>query len=139
MRAHSAFRLLAPGVAALLLALAAGCSTTQPPAEDDDAATGPAAPAPEPVPMPAPDPEPAAHAELPDLPPATVGCDPAPVVEGMLGQPADAALQSRARVAAGAGTLRVIRTGTAVTDDYRPGRLNLQVDAGDLLSGAYCG
>lgn len=137
MRAHSAFRFLAPGVAALLLALAAGCSTTQPPAEDDDAATGTAAPAPEP--MPAPDPEPAAHAELPDLPPATVGCDPAPVVEGMLGQPADAALQSRARVAAGAGTLRVIRTGTAVTDDYRPGRLNLQVDAGDLLSGAYCG
>lgn len=137
MRAHSAFRLLAPGIAALLLALAAGCSTTQPPAEDDGATTGTEAPAPEP--MPAPDPEPAAHADLPDLPPATVGCDPAPVVEGMLGQPADAALQSRARAAAGAGTLRVIRAGSAVTDDYRPGRLNLQVDAGDLLAGAYCG
>ena len=34
---------------------------------------------------------------------------------------------------------RVIEPGTAVTEDYRPDRLNIDVDAGDRITGVWCG
>lgn len=37
-----------------------------------------------------------------------------------------------------AGT-RIIEPGTAVTEDYRPDRLNIDVDAGGTITGVWCG
>jgi hypothetical protein len=73
-----------------------------------------------------------------ETPPATMGCDPAPV-QSLLGQVATPALQSRARADAGAEDLRVLAPGQAASKEYRAGRLNLQLDAGDRLIRAYCG
>lgn len=73
-----------------------------------------------------------------ETPPATLGCDPAPV-QSLLGQVATAELQSRARSDAGADSLRVLAPGQAASTDYRAGRLNLQLDADRRLTRAYCG
>jgi hypothetical protein len=56
-----------------------------------------------------------------------------------IGQFFDEALGERAREAAGAEFLRVIRPGDAVTMDWRPERLNLELDAAGRVSGARCG
>jgi hypothetical protein len=34
---------------------------------------------------------------------------------------------------------RVIEPGTAVTEDYRPTRLNIDVDASGTITGVWCG
>ncbi|MGI8561134.1 MAG: I78 family peptidase inhibitor [Luteimonas sp.] len=73
-----------------------------------------------------------------ETPPATMGCDPAPV-QSLLGQEvATPALQSRARADGGAESLRVLAPGQAASREYRAGRLNLQLDAGAHLIRAYC-
>jgi len=36
-------------------------------------------------------------------------------------------------------TLRVIRPGTAVTEEYSETRLNVEVDGADRITGAWCG
>jgi len=73
-----------------------------------------------------------------DVPPATVGCDPAPV-QSMLGEVAGPGLEARARDAAGARTVRTLAPGQAVTREYAEGRLNLQLGADRRLARAYCG
>ena len=37
------------------------------------------------------------------------------------------------------GTLRVITPGMAVTEDYSETRLNVEIDAAGLITGAWCG
>ncbi len=56
-----------------------------------------------------------------------------------LGQPFDQALGERARTGAGAELLRVIRPGDAVTMDFRPERLNLELDSEGRVAEARCG
>lgn len=73
-----------------------------------------------------------------DTPPATVGCDPAPV-QALVGNPVDSALETRARAAAGAGMVRVLQPGQGATRDYREGRLTLYVGADGRLERAHCG
>lgn len=84
---------------------------------------------------------PPARAALPaddETSPATFGCDPAPVRE-FVGQAASPALRARARADVGADSVRSIAPGEAITDDYRAGRLNLILDAGNRIRHAYCG
>lgn len=73
-----------------------------------------------------------------ETPPATLGCDPAPV-QSMLGEVFSPALQARARSAAGAETARSLPPSQAATSDYRAGRLNLQLGADGRLQRAFCG
>lgn len=56
-----------------------------------------------------------------------------------VGQPASAANVEAARAAAAAGTVRVISPGQAVTMDYRPDRLNIDVDAQRVIIKLRCG
>jgi hypothetical protein len=44
-----------------------------------------------------------------------------------------------ARLASGASSVRVIRPGTMVTKDFRTDRLNLDVDAQEMVTAARCG
>ena len=81
---------------------------------------------------------PAADTPAEDVPPATVGCDPARV-QPMLGEVASSELAARARDAAGARTVRTLAPGQAVTREYAEGRLNLQLDAEQRVVHAYCG
>ncbi|HST44042.1 MAG TPA: I78 family peptidase inhibitor, partial [Luteimonas sp.] len=43
------------------------------------------------------------------------------------------------REAAGAGSMRVLRPGQAVTMEFNPTRLNLDVDAAGRVTAARCG
>jgi hypothetical protein len=71
-------------------------------------------------------------------PPAMEECD-ASELGFVAGQPFSEALQARAKEAAGARTVRVIRPGQPVTMDYGLDRLNLELDAQDKVINARCG
>lgn len=58
---------------------------------------------------------------------------------GFVGRPATAALGTEARRAAGAASVRWIRSDTAVTMDYRTDRLNIELDAGNRVTRLRCG
>ena len=58
--------------------------------------------------------------------------------EGFIGKPGDAVAED-ARAAAGATSVRVIRPGQAVTDDYRVDRLNLETDDAGIVVRVRCG
>ena len=65
-------------------------------------------------------------------------CD-AGKVQWMIGALADAAQVERARIAAGAASVRVIAEGMMVTQDYREDRLNLDLDARGRIRAVRCG
>ena len=65
-------------------------------------------------------------------------CD-AKAAQQFVGQVLDEAVAERARAAAGARGLRVIRPGMAVTADYRAGRLNIDVDDSGRITRVHCG
>ncbi len=70
----------------------------------------------------------------PGLPPAPVenACG-ADALQGLVGQPASVLETMRF------GTeTRIIRPGTAVTMDYRPDRLNIDIDAREWITRVYC-
>ncbi len=126
-----------PLSAALLLSLAA-CAGA-PPATTP---TGTQAAVPrelDPV-MPAPTPPPVSSTS-----PAADGSDTAAAcsadaAQSFVGKPATEANVAAARVAAGAkGGVRVIAPGMAVTMDFRPDRLNLEVDAQRIITTVRCG
>lgn len=48
-------------------------------------------------------------------------------------------LGAEVQEASGARTMRAIRPGQAVTMDYRPDRLNVELDANDRINRVYCG
>jgi hypothetical protein len=56
----------------------------------------------------------------------------------MVGKPFDAALQKDAMAKTGAKLVRVIRPGDVVTKDYRPNRLNIDLDAQDVVVSLRC-
>lgn len=70
-------------------------------------------------------------------PPTEGGVCNADAAQPFVGQPASAAEQARA--ASGARTMRLIRPGQAVTMDYRPDRLNVELDASDSIVKLSCG
>lgn len=65
-------------------------------------------------------------------------CD-AGKVQWLIGELPDAALLERARIAAGAASVRVIADGMMVTQDYREDRLNLDLDAQGRVRAVRCG
>jgi hypothetical protein len=73
----------------------------------------------------------------PPTPPAEDGACNADAAQSFVGKPASAAEQARA--ASGARTMRLIRPGQAVTMDYRPDRLNIELDASDSMVKLSCG
>lgn len=78
---------------------------------------------------------------LPEAPTAetpAMTCD-ATLVQWTLGQVADEALVAKAKTDSGSERMRVIKPGMAVTMDYREDRLNLDVDADNKVTRAYCG
>jgi hypothetical protein len=65
-------------------------------------------------------------------------CDATPLA-WTIGQVADDALVERARVQAGAKTVRVIRPGVMITNDFSAQRLNLRVDVERKVLAYNCG
>ena len=65
-------------------------------------------------------------------------CD-AKAAERYVGELLDEAVGERAKAAAGARGVRVIRPGMAVTMDYRAGRLNIEVDEDGRIVKVHCG
>ncbi len=68
----------------------------------------------------------------PSLPPPDA-CG-ASALQGLLGQPASVLQAMRF-----AGPVRVIRPGMAVTMDYSPERLNIEIDAEEIIARVTCG
>jgi len=82
------------------------------------------------------------------VPPAETPAQTTPVAEancsaeaagGLIGKRYSADAVEKARLAAGARTLRIIRPGMAVTMDYRADRLNLDLDDKDVVTRVHCG
>ena len=85
---------------------------------------GCAQPAPAPVPAPLP------------APPGECAAEPARLLEGKV---FGADIQAQAQRLAGARSVRVIRPGQAVTMDFNPFRLNIELDASDRVLRVRCG
>jgi hypothetical protein len=71
-------------------------------------------------------------------PPATPGCD-ADAVQGLVGHVASADVVEKARVAAGAQIARTLKPGQMVTMEYHASRLNIDVDANNVITNVRCG
>ena len=69
---------------------------------------------------------------------STALCD-ADKVPDVVGQSPTPAIQERARTAAGAQVVRVLRHDQVVTLEYRVGRLNLVLDPAGRIASANCG
>jgi hypothetical protein len=85
-------------------------------------------------------PQPASTESRPDRtePNPSGECD-ATRAQSLIGNQGDAALGREALDRTGARTLRWIRPGQAVTMDYSPQRLNIELDARDRVKGFSCG
>lgn len=94
--------------------------------------TGPTSPGNPPPAAPRPNPP------APVPPPSSATCDPGPA-HFAVHQPASKELLERARVAAGAATARFLRPNEAVTLEYVGSRLNLGLDAQDIVRVVTCG
>ena len=92
--------------------------------------------------------EPAADPSRPPSPPPPPGSEPGPPehqdrcdhrkAQWVLGHTASTRLLEQARVAAGAEVARFLRFGEATTLEYRMGRLNLGLDAREIVRRAEC-
>ncbi|MET0808531.1 MAG: I78 family peptidase inhibitor [Pseudoxanthomonas sp.] len=82
-------------------------------------------------------PAPVASSPAPADQPGAAHCDASKVVEA-IGQLPTPAIQERARSAAGAKVVRVLRHDQVVTMEFREGRLNLVLDAAGRISSANC-
>lgn len=88
---------------------------------------------------PAPAPAPALVPVAPAPPPEPVYQCSADGARFAVGQPLTPQLEAAARVRAGAGTVRVLKPGSAATTEQNGGRLNLAVDARNRVSNVRCG
>lgn len=72
--------------------------------------------------------------------PAVLGdsCDTS-ILAGLVGKPFTPALEADARKQSGLKNVRVIRPGMAVTMDFRPDRLNIDLDEKGVVTGFRCG
>jgi hypothetical protein len=80
----------------------------------------------------------AATAAPEPAPPPEGKCDIAPL-QRFVGQPATADLAAEAQRLSGARTVRWKAPGMAVTMDYRPDRLNIEIDAAQKVVSFDCG
>lgn len=107
--------------------------------DGDERARGVSAAAPDTMPI---DPAPPTQAGAPPMsdPQPAVGqtCN-ADAASGQVGQAATEATVERARTAAGARTVRVIPPDHMVTMDFIESRLNIDVDANNVIVGVRCG
>lgn len=139
-------------IACTLALLLAACGT-QAPAEPAaaPAASAPAEPAAMPEPTPPADAPPATDAvppaaagapaadETPMVLPAMAGTCDASALGWAIGQPGDDALLARAKAESGAAHAQFLRPGMAMTMDYRPDRLVIDLDEDGRVSATRCG
>jgi len=74
----------------------------------------------------------------PPLPEPSAECTADPA-QSLIGQPATAELGAQALSLTGSKTLRWIQPGTAVTMDFRPDRLNIELDEKNAVKAIRCG
>lgn len=72
-------------------------------------------------------------------PPQSLSCNADAAKPAALGQVATAEAVERARIDAGAQMARVLKPGQMVTMEYREGRLNIDVDAANVITNLRCG
>lgn len=72
-------------------------------------------------------------------PPAAMSCNADAAKPGAMGKVATADVVERARVDAGARTVRVLKPGQMVTMEYAEGRLNIDVDVRNVVTNLRCG
>jgi hypothetical protein len=65
-------------------------------------------------------------------------CDTA-AIANLVGKPFTPALEADAKARAKVEAVRAIRPGTAVTMDFRPDRLNIDIDEKNIVTGFRCG
>jgi hypothetical protein len=75
----------------------------------------------------------------PPTPPPDSGACEASKAQWAIGERANADLLERARVAAGAGAARFLRPNQAITLEFSASRLNLGLDAADIVRTVNCG
>ena len=104
-----------------------------------DARRGVSAPAPTEMPTDPAEPDRASAPPMSDpLPPTRRTCN-ADAAAGHVGSEATPAVVSAAQRDAGASTARVLKPGQMVTMEYIEGRLNIDVDANNVITGIRCG
>ncbi len=120
---------------------AAPTDTAAGPAAPDDGerARGVSAAAPEAMPTDPATPTQAGAPPMSDPQPAVAQTCNADAASAYVGQAATDATVERARVAAGARTVRVIPPDHMVTMDFIESRLNIDVDANNVIAGVRCG
>ncbi|WP_294322141.1 I78 family peptidase inhibitor [uncultured Sphingomonas sp.] len=74
-----------------------------------------------------------------DSPPALADSCDTSILAGMVGKPFSAAVEAEAKKQSGLTNVRVIRPGMAVTMDFQPGRLNIDLDEKGVVTGFRCG
>lgn len=72
-------------------------------------------------------------------PPTGLSCNADAARDAVLGQVASTEVVEQARLAAGAQMARVLKPGQMVTMEYREGRLNIDVDAKNVIINLRCG
>ncbi|MEP9402896.1 I78 family peptidase inhibitor [Sphingomonas silueang] len=110
------------------------------------AGCAPVAPDAPPLPRPRPAPPVAVMPPSPPVPPGDEAAVQEPqtpcriaAAASLVGKPLTPALQQEAQAKVGARSVRVIRPNSPVTMDYRPDRLNIEVDAGNNVTRFRCG
>ena len=73
------------------------------------------------------------------MPPQTASCNADAAKPAAIGKLATADAVERARIDAGARTARVLKPGQMVTMEYAEGRLNIDVDARNVIINLRCG
>lgn len=73
------------------------------------------------------------------MPPQTASCNADTARSSAIGKPATAEVVEQARKAAGARMVRVLKPGQMVTMEYAEGRLNIDVDAHNVVINLRCG
>jgi hypothetical protein len=61
------------------------------------------------------------------------------ILAALVGKPFSAAVEAEAKKQSGLTNVRVIRPGMAVTMDFRPDRLNIDIDEKGVVTGFRCG
>ena len=69
----------------------------------------------------------------------SASCNPDAAKPSAMGKTATAAVVEKARIDAGARSARVLKPGQMVTMEYAEGRLNIDVDAGNVITNLRCG
>lgn len=115
------------GAACLALALAA---CTAPPPDEQEQVAAKAQQAAEQAAKPNP-------ASAPEAPP--VGTCDASQAQGLVGQAAEQALVDQARIDTGSKSVRVLTPNQMVTMEFNGERLNIEVDAKNVVTGVRCG